>query len=460
MSTSVGIQFARHQRSMVSYSWLLLVPMLISFSRAEEQQPLVAGPIPRVRLRVEQADEPTPRPIQAWLTSLSASQVQPVPLSMTRPAPLDVPPGGMSWSTPEGDAAAQSSLVLDGRSIACRSAQNWIPADLLRSRARTIQRLYCDEKDECARQAAAAMSKFLHMQASHQEDIGAASALRAYYTRIALAEKLALTSDTLQLISEEESKQIALQSRGLAAATDMSSFDRNRFEVTDNQLLITTQDRRLRCVLSELTGVDYEMSSILQEQLEVYRCALDVPGLKQIALQQRKDYRSWIYLSRNVNATSAPEFAKMLPTLIGGWSLPLPTIFGLKQLLCPPDYSQLAADMCRELQLTIETHRRWISQAVEEKGSNVNLGYDRIDLAQQAVASWRARIEQLRELEEQGAPRPQELAEARTALLRARGEEIDRRLETRTAEIDLAEAVGCISDRCCAGQAWLLTGLE
>jgi hypothetical protein len=33
-------------------------------------------------------------------------------------------------------------------------------------------------------------------------------------------------------------------------------------------------------------------------------------------------------------------------------------------------------------------------------------------------------------------------------------------MEARTAEIDLAEAVGGISRRCCNGLPWLLTGYE
>ena len=348
--------------------------------------------------------------------------------------------------------------VIDGRDIACRAAQNWIPATTLRARARTLVQLYCDA-DECEQQAACALSRFLHMQASHQEDIGAASALRAYYTRIAIAEQMAIASESMQLVDSEEDKQEAIQQGGLPAGTDLTGFERQRIKILDGQLQIGLQDRQLRSLLAQLTGLDYATDQVSQEELDVIPTSLDCPNLQQRALSTRHDIQGWIYISGQVNETSAPIFAKMLPTIVGSWGIPLPAI-RLKSLLCPPDHSQLAANMKQELDLIVETHRRWICQAVMEKCSKLEMSYARIELAQQTIQSWRERLKQLEQLKEHGDGKPAESAHARSELLRARVEEIKRRLEARIAEIDLAEATGCLSQRCCDGQAWLLTGFE
>lgn len=352
----------------------------------------------------------------------------------------------------------QGCRVIDGREIGCCAARKWMPSQVLRQRGRAIVEMYCDAKDECERQAAYDLNHFLVLQSKHQEDIGAASALRAYYTRISLTEQLALTQDFLARVQTEESKQNAAQEGGLPAGTDLSSFGRSRIEILDKQLQVLSKDRQLRCLISELTGYDYGMYEICAERLTIHPVTIDCPTLKQIGLATRKDLRGWVFIAGRVNETSAPIFARMLGTLIGGWGMPLPKVCGLKYLLCPPDYATLARNLKHELELTAETHRRWICQAIEEKCENLKLAYQRIDLANQTIASWEDRIAQLQRLEEQGESEPAQLADARKELLLARSEEINRRLDARIAEVEVAEAIGGISDRCCAGEAWLRIG--
>lgn len=375
---------------------------------------------------------------------LAPSTAQPLPVSaqasLEVPLPIDV-------------------QVLDGHDIACRAARNWIPADILRARAKAVVQAYCEE-DDCARRAAAVLSHFLHMQALHQEDIGAASALRAYYTRISLEEQLEIVRQSREYVDQEALRQHAIQDRGLAAGADLSSFDRLRLELEDKRLQLLSQDRQLRCVLAQLAKVDYDMDAVQQEQLEVFECSLDCERLKQLAFANRYDLRGWSYLACHVTPESAPVFAKMLSSLVGGFGLPLPTISGLKAILCPPDFSCLAANMRHELDLTVETHRQWICQAVDEKCSKLQLAYQRIQLAQQTVDSWEARLAQLERLEETGNGEPAERATANSELLKARSQEVSRRLDAKLAEVDLAEASGGIRDRCCGRQPWLLTGYE
>lgn len=76
------------------------------------------------------------------------------------------------------------------------------------------------------------------------------------------------------------------------------------------------------------------------------------------------------------------------------------------------------------------------------------------------MGSWEHRIRQLETLDESGESAAEELATARSSMLEAKADVILRRLDAKIAEIDLAEAVGGISDRCCSGRAWLLTGYE
>ncbi len=355
--------------------------------------------------------------------------------------------------------APVSAEVLDGRTIACSAARNWIPSKALRARGATIVQAYQDQP-ESAQQAACALNQFLNMQATHQQDIGAASALRAYYTRIAIAEQLQLADDSQHLVEDEKAKQQAVRQGGLAAVTDLSAFDRRRLEIEDQRLQLLSQDRQLRTLLAQLALRDYGMHAAGQERLDVRPHPLDCARLQQLALAGRCDLRGWTYLWRQTNETSAPEFAKIISTVVGGFGLPLPTMTGLKMLLCPPDTEQLADNMRRELSLTVETHRRWICQAVEEKCAKLHLAYQRIELAQQTIASWNERLKQLEQVEQMGKPDPEQLATARIGWMTARAEEIARRLDARSAEIDLAESLGGLCNRCCSGQAWLLTGHE
>ena len=184
---------------------------------------------------------------------------------------------------------------------------------------------------------------------------------------------------------------------------------------------------------------------------------LNVEQLQRMALQNRHDLKGWSYLARQINETSAPIFAKMISTLIGGWGMPLPSVGSLKNLICPPDHSGLTANMRHELNLTVETHRRWICQAIEEKAAKLQLTYQRIELAQQTIRSWESRLDQLEQLAEMGEAEAEQRALARVGLMEARGEEIRRRLEAKIAEVDLAEASGGLASQ---GLPWLLTGNE
>jgi outer membrane protein TolC len=328
---------------------------------------------------------------------------------------------------------------------------------LLRARSRTLVQLYRDERDD-ARTAARILASFLQLQAAHQEELGAASAMRAYYTRIALVEQLQLNEAALKRVDAEEEKQRSLVEQGLPAGSDLSAFARQRIEIADQRLQLESQDLQLRNLLVQLTKINALCHGVQGERLDVQPQTLDCARLKQIALAGRHDLRGWRLLAKSVDSASAPEFAKMIPTLVGGWSLPTPSIGSLKLLLCPPDTSGLAANMKRELELTVAQQVDWICQSVDQKCHQLELSYRRIELAKQTVVSWRARREQLMQLQAAGGGQPEQLAVAQAELLKAQAAEVSRRLDGRLAEIDLAEATGGLAERCRSGAAWLSTG--
>lgn len=346
---------------------------------------------------------------------------------------------------------------LNGHTIACRAAQNWSPANALRAHGRTIVQAYCEE-DACSQKAAAAINKFLHLQAAHQEDVAGASGLRAYYSRIGIVEQFTLLDASVALVDQEQEKQRALVSSGLSVEFDLSSFQRQRIDLKDKSAQAQSQDRQLASLIAHLTKLPTENTLLTHESLDILPQSLDCQGLIEFGMQNRHDLQSWIYLRCQITDETAPIIAKMLSTAVGGFGLPLPTISGIKQLLCGDDNSRLAANMRNELAYVIQTHRDWIRGTVDEKCHKLELAYQRVQFAQETLASWESRLAQLDRVEQLGEGQPQQAAAARAALIQAKVDELNRRLEAKLAEVELAEACGGLANRCCQQTPWLVTG--
>lgn len=352
--------------------------------------------------------------------------------------------------------SVQSLPVIDGREVACRAARSSPLGRALRSRARTIVKAYAD-KDECDQRAAASLASFLIHQACHQEDIAAANALRAYYARIGLQEQLRLSEQSVAGLASEQTKQQAALEAGLRTGVDYSSFERRSLEIQDQRLQLLSQDRQLRSLLAQLAQTDYDSESVRQEQLDVRATELDCEQLKAFALATRCDLRGWSNLAGQTTPASVPMLGPLLSTSVGGFGLPMPAVSGLRALLCRPDLSGLVKSLQHEIQGIVDGQRRAICLSVEEKCLKLQLAYGRIELARSTIESWEGRLAQLESLAQLGDPSAIERAAASLGLLQARFDEISRRLEARTAEVDLAEAMGGLSRRCCDGQAWLVT---
>ncbi len=355
------------------------------------------------------------------------------------------------------NVAVGQTIQLSGFEVACAAASNWAPAHALRARGATVVRAFCDE-DESSRKTAAAINRFMHMQAAHQEDIGAGTALRAYYTRIVLAQQLALITQALAMSDEEQERLRALLDQGVASGADRTQFARKRIELLDRAAQVDSQDRQLERVLEHLTDFPFTASNPGMEILEVRGQPLDCDGLVDFAFCNRHDLQSWVYLRSQVNQETAPVIAKMLSTVTGGFALPLPDASRIKDLLCRDRYAQLAADLRRELSCVIQAQRDWIEKTVLEKCSELELAYQRIQFAEEVLASWDERLAQVERLSALGQAVPESVVAAKTERIGAQVELASRRLEAKLAEVELSEACGGISQRCCAGQPWLITG--
>jgi hypothetical protein len=349
---------------------------------------------------------------------------------------------------------AVTILPLGAREIGCQAALRWQPAIGLKQRAQTIQRLYCEE-DQCKRQAANGLAQFLCLQASHQEDLAAATAMRAYYSRIGIDEQKKLIARGKQAVSAQLSKQNKLIDQGLAAGVDLSSLERQNFDLEDQLLQAESQDDQLRRLLTGMTEIDYKVEHKILEPLVVEKQTLDCDALVAMALRNRFDLQSWRCLYRQINDESAEMFASIIATSVGSFGIPLPKMVGLKLLMCKSyDKALLADNLRKEVATIIVTNEGYAQQLVVEKCSQLKLAYGRHELQLQRITSWEYRLKQIERLESHGDARPAERAAAETGLLKAHSDEVARRLDAKLAEVSLAEVIGGLAGKCCRGEAW------
>lgn len=347
------------------------------------------------------------------------------------------------------------SLPLGAREVGCCAAQRWKPALGLKQRAQTIQRLYC-QQSETKRQAAAGIAQFLNLQAYHQEDLAAATAMRAYYSRIGIAEQQKAITTGSEAVDLQRSKQERLMAQGLPAAIDLTSLDRQQIDLKDQSLQASAQDDQLRRLISGMTCIDYQTDQRALEPLVIEPTQLNCDALVALGLRDRYDLQAWRCLCQNINEDSAPLLASVIATSVGSYGIPIPKTSGLKTLLCSDfDKELLAKNLRQEVATIIATNESYAEQLIVEKCSQLQLAYQRWELQLQRISTWEYRLKQIERLEALGDTRPAERATAEAGLLKAKAEEIARRLDAKLAEVSLAEVVGGLAGKCCRGEAWL-----
>ena len=346
--------------------------------------------------------------------------------------------------------------LIDSRSVACRAASEWLPAKQLRQHAQAVQQLYCKE-DACTRQAANTIARVLQLQADHQQDLPAAMALRGYYARAAISEQFELLKQSGDALQNQRERQTAMQQKGLAAAVDLTSLDREVIALNLQRIQLEQRERQLRESLNEATHMQYAWRDSTLEPLEVREQTLDVEYLEHFALVHRHDLAALRCLSDQINSGTAPMLSSIVNSATGMASLPLPKRCLLDRLLGREDNSVLTNNLKESIAIASETQASAIRREVSEKAISLELAYQRIALSKETTASWTKRQEQLERLAELGDSRPADRVLAQSSLLGAQAIEIERRLEAKLAEIALAEACGGLSQRCCQGLAWLVT---
>lgn len=361
-------------------------------------------------------------------------------------------------STPKQPEITISVEPLDAREVGCLAACRWHPAIGLKQRAQTIQRLFCQDSLE-NQQASRAIARFLHFQAAFQEDIGAASAMRTYYSQIGVLEQQKWMVAAGESVERQQQKQQSLMDQGFAAGIDLSWLQRKNLDLQDNWLQTDSQLRQLQKLLTSLTGLDFSTSSWICEPLVIQANTLNCELLVAQALRQRCDLLAWQELSCRTDEASAPMIATLISPLSGSFGLPMPTASLLGRLFCQGlDPCVLVSSLRQELTVIAQTQQAFIEQSVREKCEQLQLAYQRHEVELQRIDNWLARLAQLERLESLGQTRPDQRLNAESGLLEARATEVTRRLEAKLAEVALAEAVGGLAASCCQGKAWLPNG--
>ncbi len=359
----------------------------------------------------------------------------------------------------------ESPSSLDARQVACSAVVRWKPALGLCERANSIRQMHQTAICERKKQGASALSRFLELQAGFQEDVGAASAMRAYYGLIGLREHLGWIEAGSNAVQTQYAKQKRLMELGSEAGVDLSSLDRKRIELEEQSLKTNSQLRQLTSLLLGLTEMDLSMHDWIVEPLMIQETPIDTQGLVNLALRERRDLQAWQYLACNLDEDTAPMFVSAIASMFGGFGLPIPTASCVKScvnrlLHCGDDSASLVETLRKELRVIAETHRDWIKQSVTEKAELLQLAYSLHRVELKRIESWLDRLEQLERLEGMGKAKPEERAVAEAGLLQSRSSEVSRRLDVKLAEVALAETVGGLATRSCRGEAWLPTGLN
>ncbi len=410
-------------------------------------QPTVPSASPAVHLS-------TPTPITPKLAASELTAPGSLPASIRPALPMTaLPLASLSSSH------SPSATAVDARDVACSAGQNWMPAIQLKTHAKSLEDLYCGERDACTRQAVQAISLWLRLQAERQQDVGAAAALRAYYTLAAIKLQQELVAVSQSMLNSRREQQDQLMQQGAAAAMDLTSFDREQIALNLRQLQLEQSVSQLSQSLNELTRSPDDWSAAGLEPLEIRAAAVETLQLTHLAMANRQDLIAFRELKRRISTDSAPLLVNVIAGSTGMISLPLPKSCWWEKLLGRAAIPSLAGNLKQQVSLATDALAQSIRQAVAEKSSALGLGYQEVELAEATLASWQQRMTQLERLAELGDSRPAELAEADSSQLASKASLVETKLRVKLAEVELAETCGCLHARCCRGEAWLeLTG--
>ncbi len=347
------------------------------------------------------------------------------------------------------------AAVVDARMLGCQAASQWPAAKMLEQRACSLLQLQSSAHHDSDRASARVVAQFLRHMAQRQRDIAAANALRAYYSWIANNELMKLSSDGERLLDQQSQTQAALLRRGVAI-DDPTAIDRKRLENRDALVQLQASGIALQSTLQQLTGNCLDLNQSVVEPLEVLPANLNCCDCIQFALQHRNDYVAWLQLCQCTDEDTARQISELISPLAGGASLgKLPIGFWERlALACRAD--EIAAQVRRELRAVAAVQQSLIEQAVNEKCLALKPAYERVTIAEEMIRSWEMRIQALERMEQLGNAKGEAMVTARAELLKARTQLVSRKLTAKLTEVDLAEAMGGLANRCCRSEPWLV----
>lgn len=354
--------------------------------------------------------------------------------------------------------AADSTLstdvqTVDGRVVACQSAACWPPARLMEQRAASLCGL-ASKGNEDQKYIASIQAHFLRRQAARQRDLAASASLKMYYSWIANARQLEISSQAARLQQDQLEIQKSLIDRGVGI-DDPTAVQRSGLELNDNRLQLEAADRQLAHALLQMTCCATDVRQAKVESLEIRSNLPDCDRLRQFAMENRQDYLAWLQLCNCLDERSALAVSEFITPLVEGVGSNFLPMGWLERVCLASRAQQALACVRRELRTVIDLQLRLIEQSVCERCLALRTAYERFEIAEQILATWDQRIAALNRLEELGDARGAEQMKARSERLRAMSTLVTRQLAAKLAEVDLAEAVGDLAGRCCRGEPWL-----
>lgn len=409
---------------------------------------IATADIPNALGSTPQSNIPTPPDVGSEATRFSsASWERRAPSIEPQEVDGTIEPSMTAAAPVTADAASWTAAQL-----ACRAAQCWGPSRLLLQRAATLEesngvlRLH-------SRDSVEAQIQFLKHQAAWQQDLVAAGALKSAFTVLAFDAQLEQAERGLALTAEQSAAADALSAKGIAPS-DPTAMARRRLGIEDQCLQLLKGRTLARITLAQLTSLPECNPILVAESLDVQPRCLDCDALIREALSHRSDYRGWQMLATRLDKSNVAAISEIISSTAGNIGLVEHHPQLVDSLWAKLNAGQILERVRNEIHTVTDLQRRLIESAVCERCNVLKIAYERVITAQELLDSWNQRVAALERLAELGHAQPEALGEAKAKQIEATASLIQRQLEARLAEIDLAESCGGLAQRCCSGEEW------
>ncbi len=346
----------------------------------------------------------------------------------------------------EEHAAHAIESTLSPDQIAHLAASRSTTARLLRSQAQTNRTTSRHKSDD---ETAALYDCFVQLQADRQAQVSAEKALEAYYGIAALTAASQIQRELILEIDDLKATLLSIVDKGLAVG-DLTQLDRARVQALDARLQSESGQSKIRSQLSLLIG--NECACVLQiDGLEQPSLpASDVCTLIQQALCSRRDLAAWVLLGDRLNednlelASGALNSITMIPLS------PIVSKCGILEKLTGSANARTQAEVRnrqRQIQEFECSLRNQITVEVEVAWIDTTTALQRWEYANQSIASWRERLDQLDRAAELGKAFPEDRITSKLELKKSQLELVQRWNDFQQAKAKLRLATGDLPTR-------------